>query len=132
MSGASVSSIENRPAQDEALVALATQAATDAGQQIAANCQGLTRRERLHVSNAFRRQLIPPGKPGRKRSSKITAAYMDWKEGVRGVALYRKHILGWDRHNYWRRKVESRALMDAIHTRERREGQTQRLDVELG
>jgi len=121
MSTAKVNAVEPAQTPDEALMTQATKAAIEAGRKITANCQGLTHRERLHVANAFRRQLIPPGKPGRKRSSKITAAYLDWKEGLKGVALYRKHIRGWDRHNYWRRKVESRALMDAIRTRERRE-----------
>jgi len=129
MTGAKVDSGARTQPRDNALLTQAAQAATNAGQQVAANCLDLTRRERLFVASAFRRQLIPPGKPGRKRSSKITAAYLDWRDGLRGLALYRKHIPEYDRHSYWRRRVESRALMDAIHTRDGRERKLRR-DVE--
>jgi hypothetical protein len=107
--------------EDAKQFAQATDAAVAAGQQIAKDFQSLGHGQRLRVASIFRRQLLPPGKPGRKRSNRITAAHADWKTGMSGVALYGKHIHGWKRHNYWRRKAESRALMDAIRTRERRE-----------
>ena len=130
MSGANLDHVELTETRGTTLFTKATRAATDAGQQIATSYLDLTRRERLNVVNAFRRQLIAPGKPGRKLSSKITAAQLDWKQGMRGIALYRKHIRGWDLHHYWRRKVESRALMDAIRTRERRERKLKRCNGE--
>jgi hypothetical protein len=107
--------------EDAKQFAQATDAAVAAGQQIAKDFQSLGHRQRLRVARVFRRQLFPPRSPGRKRSNRITAAHTDWKAGLRGVALYRKHILGWGRHGYWRRKAESRALLDAIRARSRRE-----------
>jgi hypothetical protein len=95
-----------------------------AGKDIAATFRSLAPRQRRSVVTVFRRQLFPPGKPGRKRSKEITAAYADWKAGMRGLSLYRKHILRFDRMGYWERKVKTRALMDSIRARTRRE-QTQ-------
>lgn len=94
--------------------------ATEAGQRIARDHPHLGRRGRLQIVSAFRRQLIPPRKPGRKRRKEITAAHADWKLGMRGVELYRRHISGFDRMSRWRRESESRDLMDAIRSRERR------------
>jgi len=92
-----------------------------AGEEIAANFPGLPLRERRRIVTALRHKLIPPGKPGRKRSKEITEAYADWKSGMRGLALYRKHIPRFDRMGIWERKVKTRALMDAIRSRRRRE-----------
>jgi hypothetical protein len=50
----------------------ATKAATEAGMEIARKFATLDRRQRLTVISAFRRQLLPPGKPGRRRSKAIT------------------------------------------------------------
>jgi hypothetical protein len=94
--------------------------ATEAGQQIARAYGHLDRRGRMRLVSTFRRQLIPPRKPGRKRRQEITAAHADWKSGMRGEELYRKHIAGYDRMSRWRRKSESRDLRDAIRSRERR------------
>ena len=44
----------------------------------------------------------------------MTAAYLDWKAGMRGVCLYRKHIPGWQKHSRYHRIGEQKALMDAI------------------
>jgi hypothetical protein len=95
--------------------------AQGAGDEIALNFPALTLRERRKMVTAFRQKLIPPGKPGRKRSKEITAAYADWNAGMRGVALYRRHIPRFERMSIWQRKVKMRALMDAIRTRRRRE-----------
>lgn len=95
-------------------------AVIESGQRIAAEFGDLDRRERVRLTTLFRRQLIPPGKPGRRRSKEITAAYSDWKSGMRGLALYRKHLPGFDRMNHYKRKVKTTALMDAIRSRERR------------
>ena len=81
----------------------------------------LNRRDLLKAVTAFRRALIPPRRPGRRLKAQITAAHRDWKNGVRGVALYTAHIPGWAKHSEWRHKGEARALMDAIRSRERRE-----------
>jgi hypothetical protein len=67
-----------------------------------------------------RRRILPPGKRGRKRSEQITAAHADWSAGIRGVELYRKYIPGFEHMSRWRRGSESRTLLNAIHSRERR------------
>ncbi len=81
----------------------------------------LGHKERAKVLAAFRYNLFPPARRGRKRMKRITEAHKDWKAGVRGVALYRAHIPGWEKHNRFRRKAEEKALRDAIRSRERRE-----------
>ena len=91
------------------------------GKEIALASQNLTPRQKRAIVTVFRRQLIPPGKPGRRKSKKITAAYGDWKAGMRGVPLYRKHISHFDQMGYWERKGKTRTLMDAIRARKRRE-----------
>jgi len=82
----------------------------------------LGRKELAKVVAAFRRNLFPPGRRGRKRTKRITEAVKDWRAGVRAVALYRVHIPGWERHHHYKGKAEEKALTDAIRSRERREG----------
>jgi hypothetical protein len=60
----------------------AMELALAAGQQIVICFPNLTLRERLHVVSVFRRQLLPRRKPGRKLSSRITAAHADWNAGI--------------------------------------------------
>ena len=91
------------------------------GNEIAEKFRRLAPRERRTVVMAFRRQLFPPRKPGRRRSKEITTAYADWIGGIRGLALYRKHIRRFDRIGHWERKAKTRALMEAIRARRRRE-----------
>lgn len=81
----------------------------------------LAKPERLRLVRAFRAGLIRRGKPGRKRRKEVTAAYEDWKLGMRGLELYSKHIPNWRTLAEWRRREKSRALLDAIRTRRRRE-----------
>ncbi len=101
--------------------------ATAAGTQILTRFgDRLLRRDRMKAVATFRRVLIPAKRPGRRPKETITAAYRDWTMGMRGVELFRTHIPGWTRHNYWRRKAESQSLMDAIHTRARRERKARR------
>jgi hypothetical protein len=107
------------PATPECLP-LAQVIATEAGQRIARDFPHLDRHWRLQIATIFHRQLIPARRPGRKRRKEITAAHADWKVGVRGAQLYRKHIPGFDRMSRWRRESKSRDLMDAIRSRERR------------
>ena len=102
-------------------LAAAIAIAAQAGGKIAAKFRALGPRERRSIVTAFRREVIPPGKPGRERRKEITAAYMDWKAGMCGVELYRKHLLRYDRMGHWERKVKTRALMDAIRARKRRD-----------
>jgi hypothetical protein len=101
-------------------LARATSAAIEAGKRLATEFRDLDRSERAQIVRAFRSQLIPRGRPGRRRTKRITAAHADWKSGMRGIQLHRRHILGFDRMSQWRRRGKIRALMDAIRSRERR------------
>ena len=94
--------------------------AKQAGQRIAPHCVAMTRSERLRIVLEFRRQLIPRGRPGRRRKKSITEAHLDWKAGLRPPFLYDKHIPGFRKMSQYRRDYEGRRLMDAIRTRQRR------------
>ena len=87
------------------------------------------RHELLKLHTAFRHALFPAKPPGRRRKEGVTAAHMDWKNGMRGIELYRKHIPGWEKHSRWRRAGEQRALRDVIHSRERRDRQRKNINV---
>jgi hypothetical protein len=86
----------------------------------ASSRQAFERRDALRIVSAFRSTLIPHAKRGPKLKAMITAAHGDYNGGMRGVALYRKHIPRFDRMGHWEREVRTRSLMDAIRTRERR------------
>ena len=60
----------------------------------------------------FRAGVVPRRKDGRRLKPQVTAAYLDWKSGMRGVALYREHIPAWQSYNRYRRMPEQKALMD--------------------
>jgi hypothetical protein len=79
--------------------------------------------DRLKVSRAFGRVLIPgPQRPrGRKRSAAITATYEDSQRGMCGQRLYQKHIRGYSGMNRYRRESARRRLNEAIRSRSRRE-----------
>jgi len=96
----------------------ATRAARDIRRKYA---EGLSREEYIRLANAFRSAVVPRRKPGRRPKATITAAYLDWKAGLRGADLYRKHILGWQGHHRYHRIGEQKELMDAIRSRWRRE-----------
>src|SRR5271155_5017143 len=82
---------------------------------------GLSITDRRKIVTAFRAVMIPRRPAGRKPSEAVTAAYIDWKSNIRGIALFRKHISNWERLSRWRRQAEQRSLMDAIYSRNRRE-----------
>jgi len=119
--GRRVSTTGHEPSGMAAAAAIAEHAA----QEIISKFGNLGPRERRKLVSRFRRHLFPAsGRPGRgrsKRSKEITAACLDWKAGMRGLPLYRKHIPRFDRMGYWEQKVKMRTLMDAIRTRNRRE-----------
>jgi hypothetical protein len=101
---------------------IATRAAKDVRSQFG---EGLTREECLKLVNAFRAELVPRRRAGRRPKPHVTAAYLNWKAGMRGVTLYRKHIPGWQKHNRYRRMADQKALMDAIRSRNRRENKSE-------
>jgi hypothetical protein len=81
----------------------------------------LTRDECMKLVSVFRAGIVPRRRAGRRPKPQVTAAYLDWKAGMGGVALYRKHIPGWQKQNRYRRIAEEKRLMDAIRSRRRRE-----------
>jgi hypothetical protein len=103
----------------------------ETAQAISSDFGTLDRTQRLKLVKAFRAILIPRKARARKRRKEITAAYSDWKLGMRGLPLYRKHISGYDKLANWRRREKTRALMDAIRSRVRRERLAQREVVAL-
>jgi hypothetical protein len=103
------------------VVAKAKETAVEAAREIQASTgQPIERRDALRIVSAFRSTLVPHGRRGRKQKAVITAAHADYKGGMRGVALYRKHIPRFTSMSHWEREVEARRLMDAIRSRERR------------
>lgn len=80
-----------------------------------------SREECQRLVSFFRAGLLPRRKAGRRPKPQVTAALADWRGGMRGVALYRKHIPGWEKHNRYHRIGEQKELMDAIRSRRRRE-----------
>lgn len=107
---------------DPSPVAEACNRAHDAGSRIAVDLgSSLGPSDRRKVLITFRCTLFPAKQPGRRRKDAVTAAHRDWKNGMRGPALYRAHIPGWEKHNRYRRQSEARALMDAVRARNRRE-----------
>jgi len=109
---------------DSEAFAAAKEKAVRMGRELREELAGrLTPEECERVARAFRSAVIPKRKPGRRRNARITAAYLDWKDGIRGRALYLKHIPGWERHHRYRRNGEQKALIDAVRSRDRREPQ---------
>jgi hypothetical protein len=107
-------------------LSLACRLGAESAERIASQLGNLLDRgDRQKVCRTFDRTLLPRRRPGRKRKKSITVAFEDWKAGMRGTALYRKHIPGRDKHSHWRRRGEQRALMDAIYSRERRDKKRQ-------
>ena len=105
--------------------------AREAGAQVATRFgAAMNRSARQKVSRAFTRALLllERRKGGRKRNSRISAAYEDHKAGVRGLRLYSKHIAGYDRMSRWRRWAEARKLNEAIRSRSRRDKARQHRD----
>jgi hypothetical protein len=95
--------------------------AADAGRSILEQYEpSFDRCARLRIVHAFRSALIAERKPGRRPKAAITAAYESWRAGLRGLALYKRHIPKFDGMSRWRRKAEQQRLMDAIHSRHRR------------
>lgn len=82
--------------------------------------QSLTREDCSRLARAFQVAVIPKRKPGRRPKPQVTAAYDDWKAGIRGAELYAKHIPSWTTHNRYRKIVEQKTLIDAIRARLRR------------
>jgi hypothetical protein len=82
----------------------------------------LNRSERIRLLQWLRGALIVKKKAGRRPLIRVTRAYQAWKEGKRGIALFREHIPRWEKLGHYRRREEQRKLLAAIHSRRRRDG----------
>jgi hypothetical protein len=105
-------------------LARALELASEAAARITAQFgTALDNAARQKVSRAFERALLPREKRqrGRKRKAAITAAYEDWKAGMQGHQLYRKHIPGYSGMGRYRRDCAQRRLNEAIRSRRRRD-----------
>lgn len=78
------------------------------------------RSTRLRIAAAVRRVLVPRLKPGR-RDHRLDSAYADYRAGMRGMALFRKHIPNHDRLSLWRRRIEEGRLRNTLQKRAQRE-----------
>jgi len=78
------------------------------------------RSTRLRVASAVRRAIVPRLKPG-KRDHRLDSAYADYRAGMRGMALFRKHIPNHDRLSLWRRRIEEGRLRNTLQKRAQRE-----------
>ena len=92
--------------------------------RLAVDKAGLARAMRRKVALAVHRLIVSkrtPGTPGKRRDRRIDRAHAQYKAGVRGVKLFRRFIVGYKHLAAWRRGLEQRRLMAAIHQRASRE-----------
>lgn len=75
---------------------------------------------RLEVVSALDHAIIPRRTPGPK-NERTDLAYKDYRAGVRGLELYRKHIPNFGKLSRWRRAVEQNRLLKALQKRAERE-----------
>ena len=85
-----------------------------------ADDEALSYDARLLVVSDIRRAIVPRRKPG-KKDRRIDEAYTDYKAGMRGLALLRKHNPHRDKMSRWRRKAEDNKLMKSLQKRAERE-----------
>ena len=74
------------------------------------------------MARSYARNLVPHRKRrGRPRQARITRAVALYRQGIRGLRLYRETIRNYDRMSHWRRRVEARRLLAATRKRLQRE-----------
>ena len=76
---------------------------------------------RRRVVTAVRGAILPKGKPGRKPHGRIDTAYADYKAGLRGLELFRRHIPNFKKLSRWRRVAEQNKLRRNLEKRAERE-----------
>lgn len=79
----------------------------------------LPRSARQEVVTTIRLAILP--RQTRRADPRIDAAYADYQAGMRGLALYRKHIPNHATKGHYRRRADERRLMNSIHQRSSRE-----------
>ena len=89
---------------------------------------GLPRAIRLKVSGAVRHAIVPAIVPKRKPSkrNRIDGAYADYRAGMRGLDLFRKHVPRHDKLSKWRRAYEQRKLLKTLEKRAERDRKRQK------
>ena len=87
---------------------------------------GLPRAIRLKVAGAVRLAIVPRRKPGRK-DQRLDKADADYRAGMRGLDLFRKHIPRHDKLNRWHRKAEQSRLLKALQKRAERDRKRQKV-----
>ena len=91
----------------------------------AADREALSRDARLEVVAAIRRAIVRKRKAGRKNDRQLDKAYPDYKSGIRGLPLFRKHIPGFRKLSRWRRLAEQHRLLKNLNKRAERERKRQ-------
>jgi hypothetical protein len=86
-----------------------------------ADREQLARTSRLGLLSVLRSEVLGKRKPGRKRSEQVNRAYPDYKAGLRGLALYRKHVPNYHQLSRWRRREEGNKLLKNLQKRAQRE-----------
>ena len=93
---------------------------------------GLPHAARIKVVAAVRHAIISKIVPKNRRQGykcprrrQIDKAYPDYKAGMRGLKLFRKHIPNFARLSRWRRKEERDRLLKALQKRAEREKKLQ-------
>jgi hypothetical protein len=86
--------------------------------------EGLTHAARLNIVAIVHRAIVPKRPPGRK-NQELDSAYAEYKAGIRGLKLFRKHIPNYDRLSRWRRNEKQNRLLKALQKRAERERKRQ-------
>ena len=88
---------------------------------IAAAEEGLSPEVRLLLAAAVRSRVVSRQKPGKKPHDSLDRACADYRSGLRGLSLYKKHISNFKKLSRWRRTVEQNRLLKNISKRQERE-----------
>jgi len=91
----------------------------------AADREALSHDARLAVVFALRTAIVKKRKAGRKSDNRLDRAYADYRSGMRGLGLYRKHIRNFPKLSRWRRRFEQDRLLKALNKRAERDRKRQ-------
>jgi hypothetical protein len=89
--------------------------------------ENLSLAARRGVLGALRRGVLPKKKPKSfsmrriRQNERLNRAFWDYKTGMRGSALFEKHVPGWKTMSRWRRRVEQTQFRKAVEKRAQRE-----------
>jgi hypothetical protein len=78
----------------------------------------LSTRQMVRLLHSIRSISRRPPQPQRlTRTQELNKADRDYSAGIRGVALFRKHIPGLAKLSRWRRLAKQKTLMNSLHKR---------------